>query len=76
MKPRKKINNNLIAIKYDNGDILYYTSYCRAGSKVGIQASSAKWACEHGNKLVDYNDRELIFELVDGSNIPYKYINN
>lgn len=73
---RKKRNNNLVAINYANGEKLYYTSYTRAGYRVGLAAASVQWACEHGNTLYDLNDKELTISLIDGSNVQYKYINN
>lgn len=73
---KKKKNNNLVAIKYADGKILYFTSYNRAGVTVGLSAASVKWACHHGSVLIDNNDKEITFEIVDGSEIQYKNINN
>ena len=73
---RKKKDNNLVAINFADGEKQYYTSYTRAGYRVGLAPASVKWACNHNNTLYDLNDRELTISLVDGSMIPYKYINN
>lgn len=73
---KKKKNNNLVVIKYTNGKTLYYTSYNRAGMKVGLSAASVKWSCEHGTTLQDNDDNEITFMIADGSEVKYKDINN
>lgn len=72
----KKKTNNLVAIKYADGKILYFTSYNRAGVTVGLSAASVKWACHNGSVLKDYNDNEITFAIIDGSEIKWKDINN
>lgn len=72
----KKLNNNLILLNYKDGEKKYYTSRSKAGLKLGIAPASVNWAIDHNNVLVDGNDRELTIEIVDGSEVHYKYINN
>lgn len=73
---KKKTNNNLIAIKYSSGDMLYFTSVNRVGMKLAIAPASVKWAIDHNNVLTDIEGKTFTIEVVDGSDIPYKYINN
>ena len=72
----KKKNNNLVAIIYKDGETKYYTSPTTAGLKVGLANRSVTWAIEHGNVCTDFNDRGFIIKIVDGSEVPYKLINN
>lgn len=73
---RNKNNNNLIAIRYDGGDMLYFTSTNRAAMKLAIAPASVKWAIEHNNVLTDVEGKVFTIGIVDGSEIPYKLINN
>lgn len=73
---RRKQNNNLVSINYGNGNAIYYTSMNRAACRLGIAPASVKWAVEHGNVLTDYEGKVFTIGIVDGSEIPYKYINN
>lgn len=73
---QKKKDNNLIAIIYKDGEIQYYTSMTRAGLKVGLTSASVKWAIEHKNECEDFNCRKLVIDIVDGSEVPYRLINN
>lgn len=73
---QKKKDNNLIAIIYKDGERQYYTSMTRAGLKVGLTSASVKWAIEHKNECEDFNCRKLVIDVVDGSEVPYKLINN
>lgn len=73
---RKKTNNNLIAIKYNGGDMLYFTSINRVAMKLGIAPASVKWAIEHNNVLTDVEGKVFTIVVIDGSEVPYKYINN
>lgn len=54
----------------------YFTSINRAGLYLGLAPASIKWAIEHENVLRNYNDEDVTIKLVDGSEIPYKLINN
>ena len=66
MKTNK--NNNLILINI--GDKKYYFSSIRkAGNFLTEQSNSV-----YENELVNNNKEKITIELVDGSNIPYKYI--
>ena len=73
---RKKENNNLLSINYSNGDVFYYTSMNRVAVKLGIATASVKWAVEHSNVLTDCEGKVFTIGIVDGTDIPYKYINN
>lgn len=73
---KRKKNNNLVVLKYEDGEKKYFTSMTRAGFVIGLANNSVKWAIDHENTIVDMNDRKLRIVLEDGSEIPYKYINN
>lgn len=73
---RKKQNNNLVAINYNDGNMLYFTSTNRVAMKLGIAPASVKWAIEHRNVLTDVEGKVFTIGIIDGSEIPYKYINN
>ena len=73
---RKKQNNNLIAVRYDNGRTDYYTSLNRIAIKLALAPASVKWAINHGNVLTDVEGKILTVGIVDGSEVPYKLINN
>ena len=73
---KRKQNNNLILITNKDNEKLYYSSYNRAAMSLGLQANSVKWAVNHSKKITDFNGNEVKIELVDGSEIPYKLINN
>lgn len=73
---RKKQNNNLIAVRYDNGRTDYYTSLNRIAIKLALAPASVKWAIEHNNVLTDVEGKVLTIGIVDGSEVPYKLINN
>ena len=73
---RKKKDNNLILINYGTERKLYYTSMGRASVKLGLSVPSVKWAIDHHNVTYSNNDEEVTIEIVDGSDVPYKYINN
>ena len=72
---KRKKNNNLILVNVGADEKHYFTSANRAGQFLGIQQNSVNWAIVHGNTLINNNDKEVTIELVDGSEIPYKYIN-
>lgn len=72
---RRKKDNNLIVIDY-NGDKHYYTSMNCAGFKLGLATASIKWAITHNNILCDCEGRNFRIYIEDGSEVPYKYINN
>ena len=71
----KKKDNNLIVLDF-NGEKYYYTSTTKAGFKVCLAPASVKWAIEHNNILTTVDGRNFRIYLEDGSDIPYKYINN
>lgn len=72
----RKINNNLILVSYINGDKQYYTSMSKAGLKLALAVPSVKWAIDHGNVLTDVEGKKFTIGIVDGSEVPYKLINN
>lgn len=72
---KNKKDNNLILVNV--GDKKYYfTSSNRAGKMLGMQNNSINWAIIHKNVLTNNAGEKVTIELVDGSDIPYKYINN
>lgn len=76
---RKKENNKLVLVTIGNGEkhrLYYYTSTSRAGRKLGIQACSVNWAIVHKNILYTCEGEPVTIEIIDGSEIPYKMINN
>ena len=58
------------------GEKHYFTSATKAGMYLGVQYNSIIWAIEHKNKVITKDDRVCTITIVDGSEIPYKYINN
>lgn len=73
---RKKENNNLICVEVNN-EKFYYTSMNRAAKKLSIQEASVRWAVmTNKNPLLPDGTRIAKVTLIDGSEIPYKYINN
>lgn len=72
---KQKKNNNLILVNIGD-EKHYFTSANRAGNLLGIQPNSVNWAIKHKNKLISDDDRIVTIELVNGSEIPYKMINN
>lgn len=72
----KKRDNNLIEIRFEDGESRYFTSCSKAGLNVGLVVASVQWAINHGNILINNDDRKFTIHLIDGSDIPYKYINN
>ena len=74
MKTKK--NNNLILVNVGENKKYYFTSTSRAGKFLNLQSNSINWAIIHKNELVNNNNEKVTIELVDGSEIPYKYINN
>lgn len=72
----KKVNNNLVLVSYSNGDKQYYTSTSKAGLKLALAAPSVKWAIDHNKVLTDVEGKIFTVHIVDGSEVPYKLINN
>lgn len=73
---KKKQNNNLVCVTIGGTEKHYFTSNNRAGYFCGMAPVSVKWAIEHNNVFKTNDDRELTIDLVDGSEVPYKLINN
>ena len=73
---KKKKTNNLVVLKYEDGERKYFTTKQRAGLSIGLAANSVQWAIDHENVVEDLNDRRLTITIEDGSEIPYKLINN
>ena len=71
----KKRDNNLILVNVGNKKH-YFTSACKAGALLGLQGSSISWAILHRNELTNNAGETVTIEIVDGSEIPYKLINN
>lgn len=74
-KKNEKKDNNLVLMHIGKKDY-YYSSMSRAGAKIGLQAASILWAIHHRNELVNNEGEIVTVELIDGSEIPYKLINN
>lgn len=74
MKKKKK-DNNLVCVLIGNTPH-YFTSATRAGKYVGLASCSVVWAMTHNNDLTTEKGESIKFSIVDGSDIPYKYINN
>lgn len=71
----RKKDNNLVKLTVGSEEF-YYTSKNKAGMMVGLTAPSVDWALKHNNELKTLDGRNITFEIVDGSEIPYKLINN
>lgn len=70
-------DNKLVLVNIKNDDVIrkeYFTSYSAAGLYLGIASQSVKWAINHHNELINNRDEKITIELIDGSEIPYKYI--
>lgn len=72
---KRKKNNNLILVNVGKKK-RYFTSANRAGDFLGIGNNSVMWAIMHHNELVNNSGEKVTIELIDGSEIPYKLINN
>lgn len=72
---KTKENNNLILMTIGDKK-RYFTSMNRAGIAAGLATASVKWAIHYGSELITNNEEKVTFKIVDGSEIPYKYINN
>jgi len=72
---KRKKNNNLILVNVGE-EKHYFTSANRVGKFLGIQANSVSWAVMHQNVLVNNRGDNVTVQIVDGSEIPYKLINN
>ena len=71
----KKKDNNLILVNVGNKKY-YFTSAGKAGNFLGMQGPSVSWAIAHRNELTNNAGEKVTITLVDGSEIPYKLINN
>lgn len=75
MNTKKKKTNDLICAIYSDGEKQYFTTTTKAAVRYGLVPASVQYSLTHDTKFV-IDDRTVTFELVDGSEIPYKYINN
>lgn len=75
MNMRTKKDNNLILVNVGKKKH-YFASATRAGNYLGMQGNSVNWAIIHRNPLCNNNGEPITIELIDGSDIPYKLINN
>lgn len=72
---KQKKNNNLIKLTL-NGELLgYYSSPNRVAMKSGKAQASILWHLAHTGTWTDFDDEVWTVEVVDGSEIAYKYIN-
>lgn len=69
---KTKENNNLIKVTTKDGSF-YFTSLNRTAKFLDVQILTITWAITHGNTIKKCDAK---VEIVDGSEIPYKYINN
>lgn len=67
-------NNNLIRVTIGD-EVFYYTSYNRAGVKLGLKAIQIQNRCFTGKPAL-CNGIPVYIDLVDGSKITYDKINN
>ncbi len=72
---KRKKNNNLILVNVGMTKH-YFTSANRAGDYLGLGNNSIMWAIMHHNELSNNKGDIITVEIVDGSDVPYKYINN
>lgn len=70
-----KKNNNLVLVNVGEKKH-YFTSINKAGLFLGLAPASINWAINRKNELKNNNDEIVTIEIVDGSEVPYKYINN
>lgn len=68
-------NNTLVCINIGD-EKRYYTTARKAGLYLGIQSTSVLYAYKKKNRLITKDDRVCTITLEDGSDVPYKYINN
>ena len=74
MKQRK--NNDLIKLTLNGELVGYYSSTNRAAMKSGKAQASILWHLAHTGNWKKIDDEVWTVEVVDGSEIAYKYINN
>lgn len=72
---KRKKNNNLILVNVGKKKH-YFTSANRAGDYLGMGNNSVMWAIMHHNELMNNAGEKVTIELIDGSDVPYKLINN
>ena len=72
----KKKDNNLVVLNFSDGRKLYFTSMNKAALHLGLNIGSINWAIMRHTKMVTNGDIEVTVTIEDGSDIPYKYINN
>lgn len=75
MRVKRKKNNDLVLMHVGDKN-LYFTSNTFAGQHIGLHATSVDWAIKHKKTLWTTDDEPITIEIVDGSEIPYKLINN
>ena len=73
---KRKKNNNLVLVTVNDNELHYFTSSNRAGDFLGLQSNSINWAIIHSNELINNDGKKVTIKLIDGSEIPYKLINN
>ena len=72
----KKKDNNLVVLKFSDGKKLYFTSMNRAAVHLGINMGSINWMLMRHTTAVTNDGREVTAVIEDGSEVPYKLINN
>lgn len=80
MYVKKQKTNNLIKVTKTRpdgtDDIHYFTTCCKTGTFLYIAGASVQWAIDHHKTLFDEDGSKTKIEMIDGSEIPYKLINN
>lgn len=72
---KEKVNNNLIKLTFDTGEVRYFTSENRAGKFIGKQMYNIIRALITDHRI-EFSDRgPCTVDLVDGTTIPYDLIN-
>ena len=71
---KKKENNNLVLVNVGKKKY-YFTSSNRAAIFLGIQSNTVNCAILKNKVLTNTKDEKVTIEICDGSEIPYKYIN-
>lgn len=72
---KAKLNNNLVKLTFNDGTFHYYTSENRAGYAIGKQVYNINRSIATGIEIIIELGKTCKVEIVDGSEVPYKYIN-
>lgn len=73
---KEKYDNNLFMITINGHEKHYFTSAARAADYIGIQRTLMMYNVGRGKTMRDSYGNMCEVAIVDGSDIPYKLINN